>query len=175
DLGGDHGADRHRRGAAGDQQGHGLGARRGRDDRRCAVNGAAALARRRGPRDRRPHRRGIGMVDRARRHGDRGCRPGGAGGPSRRSDAMRARTTAILLACLILLSAAPAARAETLVRWTLDGIPSPEALGLRTIVLPLERRDAVETAARLGYRVLVEGDAAALTAAPLPASARGGV
>lgn len=88
---------------------------------------------------------------------------------------MRARTTAILLACLILLSAAPAARAETLVRWTLDGIPSPEALGLRTIVLPLERRDAVETAARLGYRVLVEGDAAALTAAPLPASARGGV
>ncbi len=88
---------------------------------------------------------------------------------------MRHRLAPVWMACLMLGLAVSAARAETLVRWTLGHVPSPEALGIRTIVLPLDRQEAVETAARLGYRVMVEADAATLAASALPASARAGV
>jgi hypothetical protein len=58
--------------------------------------------------------------------------------------------------------AAPTASAEVLVRWDQDRIPSAEALGIRTVVVPADNARLVREALAQGYRVLLEIDPAAL-------------
>lgn len=88
---------------------------------------------------------------------------------------MKRWVVAVCVVWTVMLATVPFARAETLVRWTIDRVPSPDALGIRTIVVPLERPEVIDAAARMGYLVLVEVDAEALATTAVPAAARGGV
>jgi hypothetical protein len=83
------------------------------------------------------------------------------------------RTVAAAL-CL-LLGLASQVHGEVLVRWDLDRVPVVEALGVRSLLVPVERTAAIADAAQKGYRVFVEIEAAALATARVSALAEGGV
>jgi hypothetical protein len=51
------------------------------------------------------------------------------------------------------------AQAETLIRWDLDRVPPPQALGLSTLVVPASQPAAIRNALEQGYRVYVEVEA----------------
>ena len=63
-------------------------------------------------------------------------------------------------AIVALLALSPDASAEVLIRWDLASVPSPQALGISTLVLPAEQAQGIEQALAQGYRVYVEIDAA---------------
>jgi hypothetical protein len=63
-------------------------------------------------------------------------------------------------ALLALLTFAPDAGAEVLVRWDLPAVPSPQALGISTLVIPAAQEQGIREALARGYRVYVEIDAA---------------
>ena len=63
-------------------------------------------------------------------------------------------------AILALLALSPAVSAETLVRWDLAAVPSPQALGISTLVIPAAQEQGIKQALAQGYRVFVEIDAA---------------
>jgi hypothetical protein len=62
----------------------------------------------------------------------------------------------VSLAVALLLTLAAAGRAEVFVRWTVEDIPPPQALGVATVVIPAANRGAVKEAVTRGYRVYVE-------------------
>ncbi|CAN5886581.1 hypothetical protein BH24ACI4_BH24ACI4_27560 [soil metagenome] len=79
-----------------------------------------------------------------------------------------------LIACLALLAAASQARAEVLIRWNSDHLPSPQTLGVAALVVPAGNSTAVREARRLGYHVHLEVDAPSLgTFTPPPGSLAG--
>jgi hypothetical protein len=86
---------------------------------------------------------------------------------------MRRLTGCALLAWL-LATAAPA-RAEVLIRWDQDDVPSIASLGIPALVVPGANRAAIRSAVAQGYRVYVEGTARALSALALPPSGFAGV
>ena len=63
-------------------------------------------------------------------------------------------------ATLVLLALSRAAGAEVLIRWDLPSVPSPQALGISTVVIPAAQEQGIKQALAQGYRVLVEIDAA---------------
>lgn len=68
------------------------------------------------------------------------------------------------LTSLLLVAAMRASvQAETLVRWDRERVPSPESLGLSTLVVPAANAAAVRNALAHGYRLYLEVDASALT------------
>ena len=67
-----------------------------------------------------------------------------------------------MLAILAML--AMDAHAETLIRWDLDRVPPPEALGIRTLVVPAGQPAVIRAALEQGYRVYVEIEAASAAA-----------
>ena len=54
----------------------------------------------------------------------------------------------------------PSASADTLIRWSHDQIPSPQALGIHAVVVPADKPAAVTSALGQGYRVFLEIDGA---------------
>ena len=67
------------------------------------------------------------------------------------------------LASLLLVAGVSASvQAETLVRWDRERVPSPESLGLSTLVIPATNAAAVRNALAHGYRLYLEVDASAL-------------
>ena len=60
------------------------------------------------------------------------------------------------LLALLALFVAQSAGAETLIRWDQDSIPSPQALGISSVVIPASRAAAIRAALVQGYRVQVE-------------------
>lgn len=77
----------------------------------------------------------------------------------------------------LLLGAAVSAsvQAETLVRWDRERVPSPESLGLSTLVVPAANAAAVRNALAHGYRLYLEVDASALTGFIPPGAGVAGV
>jgi hypothetical protein len=74
-----------------------------------------------------------------------------------------------LLALVLLLTwPAAVARAEVLVRWDLDQVPSPASLGITTVLIPASRPAAVQDALARGYRVYLDVEAAAFADVPAP-------
>jgi hypothetical protein len=67
-----------------------------------------------------------------------------------------------LLFVLALVSSAGAARADVLIRWDRDSMPSPQSLGIATLVVPAKSSTAVRNAISQGYRVFVEIEASAV-------------
>jgi hypothetical protein len=63
-------------------------------------------------------------------------------------------------ATLAVLALSRAAGAEVLIRWDLSSVPSPQALGISTLVLPAAQEQGIKQALAQGYRVFVEIDAA---------------
>ena len=63
-------------------------------------------------------------------------------------------------AILALLALSPDASAEVLIRWDLSYVPSPQALGISTLVIPAAQEQGIKQALAQGYRVYVESDAA---------------
>jgi hypothetical protein len=63
-------------------------------------------------------------------------------------------------AILALLALSPDASAEVLIRWDLSSVPSPQALGISTLVIPAAQEQGIKQALAQGYRVYVEIDAA---------------
>lgn len=73
----------------------------------------------------------------------------------------------------LVLCVSAGAHAEILVRWDQDPVPSPQSLGLATLVVP-EKKDAViRSALAQGYRVYVEADGSALDTFTPPAGVAG--
>jgi hypothetical protein len=85
----------------------------------------------------------------------------------------RAADRVVPLALLAFLTFAPVgASADVLIRWDQDSIPSPQALGISTVVIPASRPAAVRAALGQGYRVHVEiAVADAATYAPIAGTA----
>ena len=67
-----------------------------------------------------------------------------------------------LTSLLLVAAVSASAQAETLVRWDRERIPSPESLGLATLVVPAANAAAVRNALAHGYRLYLEVDASAL-------------
>jgi hypothetical protein len=65
-----------------------------------------------------------------------------------------------IAAILALLALSPDASAEVLIRWDLSSVPSPQALGIATLVFPAAQEQGIKHALAQGYRVYVEIDAA---------------
>lgn len=65
--------------------------------------------------------------------------------------------------------------AEVLVRWDQDMVPARPALGIDTLLIPIDRTEAIREAVGRGYRVFVEVDATKAATIPIPAQASGGV
>jgi len=65
-----------------------------------------------------------------------------------------------IAAILALLALSPDASAEVLIRWDLSSVPSPQALGIATLVFPAAQEQGIKQALAQGYRVYVEIDAA---------------
>jgi hypothetical protein len=63
---------------------------------------------------------------------------------------------------LLLLGLAATTRAEVLIRWDRDQVPSPLSLGISTLVVPARNTAAVQHALAQGYRVYLEVEASAL-------------
>jgi hypothetical protein len=55
-----------------------------------------------------------------------------------------------------MLAAAASSGAEVLVRWSEAQVPAPEVLGVRQVVLPAGKREALDRARQQGYDVYVE-------------------
>jgi hypothetical protein len=55
-----------------------------------------------------------------------------------------------------LLALSPEAGAEVLIRWDLSSVPSPQALGISTLVIPAAQEQGIKQALAQGYRVYVE-------------------
>lgn len=72
------------------------------------------------------------------------------------------------MAIALLLLAAAGLRAEVLVRWDRAAIPSPDSLGISTVVVPAKNETAVRDALGRGYRVFLEVEAARLGTLVLP-------
>ena len=73
---------------------------------------------------------------------------------------------------MLAMGSASEASAETLIRWGLDRIPSPQALGITTVVVPAAQDSGIRSALEQGYRVYVEVEAkAASTFKPIPGTA----
>lgn len=66
-------------------------------------------------------------------------------------------------------------QAEVLVRWDQRQVPSPQSLGISTLVVPAKDTAAVQDAVAQGYRVYLEVDATALASFVPPAHAPAGV
>lgn len=81
----------------------------------------------------------------------------------------------LIVALCLLLGVAGDGRGEVLVRWDQDRVPAVEALGVRTLLVPIERTAAIRDAAQKGYRIYVEVDAGQLPALRVPPAAEGGV
>jgi len=76
----------------------------------------------------------------------------------------------------LLLAVTPAIlHAEVLFRWDGRDLPSPEALGLSTVVVPAADTALVQRAQAEGYRVYLEVPASALTGLTRPAGSIAGV
>lgn len=78
------------------------------------------------------------------------------------------------LVLFLSLVTAPA-RAEVLVRWDLDRVPSRESLGIAALVIPASKPEVVQEAAAKGFRVYLEVAAAALPGLGTPPEWVGGV
>ena len=81
-------------------------------------------------------------------------------------------STPRLLAALAVVAAAAvpcrSAGAEVLIRWDLASIPSPQALGISTVVIPAAQTQGIALALAQGYRVFVEvGADGAATFSPI--------
>ena len=76
------------------------------------------------------------------------------------------------LVLLLSLATAPA-RAEVLVRWDLDRVPSRESLGVSALVIPASKPEVVQEAAAKGFRVYLEVAAASLPADELDSAMAG--
>lgn len=79
------------------------------------------------------------------------------------------------LSLLVFLCLSSDARAEILIRWSQDRIPSRESLGITTVVVPAASPAAVQSALQQGYRVYLETQAAKLGTVPLPLDGLAGV
>ena len=79
----------------------------------------------------------------------------------------------VSLLCGFVLTAS--ARAEVLVRWDRDQVPSPDSLGVSTLVIPAKNKAAAQRALEQGYSVVLEVDAPALAAFAPPAGRVTGV
>lgn len=88
---------------------------------------------------------------------------------------MSSRSRALVILPVLLAWTVAVARAEVLVRWDQDHVPSPDSLGISTLLIPITNSSAVQDAVRKGYRVYVEVEASLLPTLALPAGARGGV
>ena len=66
-------------------------------------------------------------------------------------------------------------QAEVLVRWDQSQVPSPQSLGISTLVVPAQDADAVRSAFAQGYRLYLEVDASALASFVPPTPALAGV
>ena len=79
----------------------------------------------------------------------------------------------VSLLCGFVLTAS--ARAEVLVRWDRDQVPSADSLGVSTLVIPAKSKAAAQRALEQGYAVVLEVDAAALAAFAPPSGRVTGV
>jgi hypothetical protein len=79
----------------------------------------------------------------------------------------------VSLLCGFVLTAS--VRAEVLVRWDRDQVPSPDTLGVSTLVIPAKSKAAAQRALEQGYSVILEVDAPALAAFAPPAGRVSGV
>jgi hypothetical protein len=79
----------------------------------------------------------------------------------------------VSLLCGFVLTAS--ARAEVLVRWDRDQVPSPDTLGVSTLVVPAKNKAAAQRALEQGYAVVLEVEAAGLAAFAAPAGRVTGV
>jgi hypothetical protein len=68
----------------------------------------------------------------------------------------------VLTSLALLLSVVESARAEILIRWDQQQVPSPQSLALSTLVVPARNTAAVQHALAQGYRVYLEVEASAL-------------
>lgn len=79
---------------------------------------------------------------------------------------------AIAAVLTILTLAARSAGAEVLIRWDQASVPSTQALGISTLVIPAAQAEGIRQALAQGYRVYVEVDAASAAAfAPIDGTA----
>jgi hypothetical protein len=67
--------------------------------------------------------------------------------------------TRLVVPVLLLILAPAHAGAEILVRWDQDKVPSPQSLGISTLVVPATNTAALQSALGQGYRVWLEVDA----------------
>ncbi len=75
---------------------------------------------------------------------------------------------------VLLLCLGASARAEVLVRWDLEQIPSPGSLGISAVVVPAANTPAVRSALTQGYRVFLEVEASKLAGVAPPAEGAAG-
>jgi hypothetical protein len=68
------------------------------------------------------------------------------------------------LAFVLLFCSVEHGRAEILVRWDQDQVPPRESLGVSRLVVPASRTAAVRNAAKQGYEIYLEVEAAKMTA-----------
>lgn len=83
---------------------------------------------------------------------------------------IRAFTALLLLFCL-----SASLEAEVLIRWDQSQIPSPESLGIPTLVVPAKNKAAVQNALAQGFRLYVEVQASTLAAFTPPVQGLAGV
>jgi hypothetical protein len=74
-----------------------------------------------------------------------------------------------------LLCSSASVQAEILIRWDQSQVPSPQSLGISTLVVPAQDADAVRSAFAQGYRLYLEVDASALSTFSPPTPALAGV
>jgi hypothetical protein len=74
-----------------------------------------------------------------------------------------------------LFSSRASVQAEILIRWDQSQVPSPQSLGISTLVVPAQDSDAVRSAFAQGYRLYLEVDASALSTFAPPTPALAGV
>jgi hypothetical protein len=74
-----------------------------------------------------------------------------------------------------LFCASATVQAEILVRWDQSQVPSPQSLGISTLVVPAQDPDAVRSAFAQGYRLYLEVDVSALASFAPPTPALAGV
>ena len=59
-----------------------------------------------------------------------------------------------MAAILAFFTVAPAAGAETLIRWDLPSVPSPQALGISTLVIPAAQEQGIKQALAQGVQTV---------------------
>jgi hypothetical protein len=80
----------------------------------------------------------------------------------------------VLIAVLLILAFGGSADAEVFVRWDWVQVPSPQSLGIQTLVVPAKSA-ALRSALEQGYRVYLEVETAALATFAPPARGLAGV